>query len=174
MKQITKGNEAIVKGRHSGWMPRLLRLPHHAGERDCGSRRALHAAGGRRVPAGRKRSGRRQHAVWRRCHGRARHVGLQRSGHQPDAGGYQLHRRRGAALRGRGYHARRAGSRQYRAGTGRLSPGGEGRRPRLLSHPGAGAEFRAGDGGPDHRSLRPGRPLSQSGVSSWRMVTSGR
>ena len=49
------------------------------------------------------------------------------------------------------------------AGAGRLSPGGEGRRQRQLSHHRAGAALRAGDGRPDRAGLRAGGPLSQSG-----------
>ena len=40
---------------------------------------------------------------------------------------------------------------QHRARAGRLQPDGQGRRPRQLPHPGAGAGFRAGDGRPDRR-----------------------
>ena len=106
--------------------------------------------------------------------GRARHDGVERPGHQPDAGGHQLYRRRRAALRHRGHHARRAGPGQHRAGAGRLSPGGEGRRPRQLSHPGAGAQFRAGDGGPDQRWPSTWPTVIAIPCSCWRMVTSGR
>ena len=95
--------------------------------------------------------------------GRARHDRLQRAGHQPDAGGLQLPGGRGAALRDRRHHARRTRPGQHRARAGRLLPGRQGRRPRQLSHPGAGAGLGAGDGRPDHAGLRPGRPLPQSG-----------
>ena len=81
----------------------------YAGERDHGSRGALHAAGGRRVSAGGERSGGDQHAVRRFVGGRALHDGIERTRHQPDAGRDQLHGGRGTALRDRRYHARRSG-----------------------------------------------------------------
>ncbi len=102
------------------------------------------------------------------------HDGLERAGHQPDAGRHQLHGRRGTALRDRRHHPRRAGPGQHRRRAGRLSPGGEGRRPRQLPHHRAGAAFRAGDGGFDRAGLRTGGPLSQPGGACWPMDSSAR
>ena len=59
---------------------------------------------------------------------------------------------------------------QHRARAERLQPGGQRRRPRQLSHPGAGARLRAGDGRPHHPRLRPRRPISQSRVRARRRL----
>ena len=101
---------------------------------------------------------------------RARHDGIERSRHQPDAGRHQLHGRRGAALRDRRHYARRPGPGQHCRRAGRLSPGGEGRRPRQLPHHRAGAALGAGDGGPDRAGFRAGRPLSQPGGAAGRWI----
>src|ERR1017187_8756607 len=77
-------------------------------------------------------------------------------GHQPDAGRYQLPGRRGVALRDCRHYARRARPGQHRARAGRLQPDREGRGARQLPHPGGGAGFGTGDGGPDHVGLRSG------------------
>jgi hypothetical protein len=68
--------------------------------------------------------------------------------------------------------AARAG--QHRRRAGRLSPGGEGRRPRQLPHHRAGAPFRAGDGGPDGAGLRSWPTAIATRWWCWRMDSSGR
>ena len=80
MQQTThQGQRSHRQGRGAGRVPGLLRLPHYAGQRNRRSRRAVSAAGRRRLRAGRKRSGRHQHAVRRRGRRRARHDRLQRA-----------------------------------------------------------------------------------------------
>src|ERR1035441_6463792 len=56
-----------------------------------------------------------------------------------------------------------------RGGPGRLQPDRQGRRPRQLPHPRGGSGFGSGDGGPDHVGFRLGRPVSQSrgGAGRW-------
>ena len=161
-KQLTKGNEAIVKAAVLAGCRAFYGYPDHSRQRDHRSRRALPPAGRRRLRPGGKRSRRHQHAVRRRRGRCARHDRIERPRHLSDAGGLQLSGRRGAPLRRRRYHARRSRSRQYRARAGRLQPGRQGRRAWQLPHSGPRARFRAGNGRPHHLGLRPRRRISQS------------
>jgi hypothetical protein len=172
-KQLMKGNEAIVKSAILAGCRAFYGYPiTPASEitearRSMCRRRAEYFAGG-------ERSGGDQYALWRGVGGCAVHDGVERAGDQPDAGRHQLHGGRGAALRDCGHHSRRAGIGQHCRRAGRLSPGGEGRRPRQLPDDRAGAALGAGDGGFDRAGLRAGRPLSQSGGDCWPMDSSGR
>jgi len=143
-------------------VPRLLRLPDHAGERNRGSGRRYTCRRRRRVRTGGKRSG----------------------------GGDMLYGAAGAGVRamsgssgpgislmqeGFSYIAGAelpcviadimpgSGPGQHRAGAGRLQPDREGRRARQLPHAGAGAGVGAGDGRPDDAGVRPGGQVPQSG-----------
>ena len=82
---------------------------------------------------------------------------------EPDAGRHLLHGGRRTARRDRRRRTRRTGPGQHRSRAERLLLRGEGRRPRLLSQPRSGAGVGAGDVRPDGAGLRSRRPLSQSG-----------
>ena len=69
---------------------------------------------------------------------------------------------RRAALRHRRCHARRPWPRQHRPRTERLFRHGQRRRPRLLSQSRSRSRLRAGDGRPHHARLRSGRQVPQS------------
>ncbi len=150
-------------------MRRLLRLPHHAGQRNRRICLVTAAAGGRHLRPGGKRSGGHQHGLWR---GLGRHPGddrVLRAGHQPDAGRHIVSGRSRAAVRDRGHSARRAGAGKHRPGAERLFRHHQGRRPRLLSQHRGGARLCAGDGLAYHAGLRSGRQVSQSsgGAGRW-------
>ena len=167
-KQLMKGNEAIVKSAILAGCRAFYGYPITPASEIAEAAAEFMPQDRRRIRAGGERGGGHQHAVRRGVGGRARHDRVQRSRHQPDAGRHQLHGRRGAALRHRRHYARRAGAGQHWRRAGRLSPGGEGRRPRQLSHHRAGSALRAGDGGFDRAGLRAGRPLSQPGGDAGR------
>ena len=162
-KQLTKGNEAIVKAAVLAGCRAFYGYPiTPASEIAEAAALYLPRAGGVFVQA------ESEVAAINMLYGgagggRALHDRLQRSRHQPDAGRLQLPGRRGTALRDRGHHARRSRARQHRARAERLQPDRQGRRARQLPHAGGGSGFGAGDGGPDHAGLRPGGPVSQSG-----------
>ncbi len=144
-------------------MPRLLRLPDYAGERNRGIRRSVDSAGGRDVRAGGERNRVHQHGVWRGLDRRARDDRLVRTGTQPDAGRHLVSGGIGIAVRHRRCRPRRARVGQHRARAERLLLRRQGRGPRLLSQPGAGAGVGAGDVRPHPAGFRTSRPLSQPG-----------
>ena len=109
MRQLCKGNVAVMKGAIAGRMPLLLRISHHSRQRDrrvCGT---VHSAGRRHVSAGGKRSRGHQHGVRRGCRGGPRHDRIFWSRPQLDAGRHLLPCRRRTAVRHRGRGARRPG-----------------------------------------------------------------
>ena len=173
-KQLTKGNEAIVKAAVLAGCRAFYGYPiTPASEIAEAAALYLPQAGGVFVQAESEVAAINMlyggAAAGVRCHDR-----VQRSRHQPDAGRLQLPRRRRTALRDRRHHARRPRPRQHRARAGRLQPDRQRRRPRQLPHPGAGARFRAGDGRPYHPGLRPRRPSTAIPWSSSPMATSAR
>ena len=88
---------------------------------------------------------------------------LVRAGPEPDAGRHLVHGRRRTAGRHRRRGARRPGTGQHRSRAERLLLHRQGRRPRLLSQPRAGPGFGAGDVRSHRAGLRARGPLPQPG-----------
>ena len=67
MRQLCKGNVAVVKGAILAGCRSLLRLSHHSGQRDCRIRGALHSRRSAALSPGGERSRRHQHGLRRSC-----------------------------------------------------------------------------------------------------------
>ena len=139
-KQLTKGNEAIVKAAVLGGCRAYYGYPiTPASEIAEAAAEYLPACGGVFLQA------ESEVAAINMLYGGAAKAGVRAMtassgpGIKPDAGGHELPGRGGAALRSGGHHARGPRTGEYRPRAGRLQPGGEGRGTRLLPHAGAGA-----------------------------------
>ena len=174
MRQLCKGNVAIVKGAILAGCRSFYGYPITPASEIAEAAALYHPAGRRNFLAGGERSRRHQHGVRRSCVRGPRHDRILRPRTQLDAGRHVVHCRRRTALRNRRCRSRRPRLGQHRAGAERLLRHGERRRPRQLSQHRAGARLGAGNGRP-HCAWPSNSPTSTATrLSFWPMDLSAR